>query len=112
MISEWLDVGALADIPLRGARTVPVEGGEEIALFRTGSGRVYALVNKCPHKGGPLSQGIVHGDSVACPLHNWVISLATGEAQGPDIGCTPTIPVRVASGRVLICRTSTLKLAA
>ena len=112
MMPEWLDVGAETDIPLRGARTVKVAGGEEIALFRTGAGAIYALVNKCPHKGGPLSQGIVHGDSVACPLHNWVISLATGEAQGADKGCTPTIPLRVASGRVLICRQSTLRLAA
>lgn len=112
MTNDWLDVGALEDIPLRGARTVPVEGGEEIAVFRTGAGRVYALVNKCPHKQGPLSQGIVHGDAVACPLHNWVISLATGEAQGADVGCTPTIPVQVLSGRVMICRESTLRQAA
>ena len=112
MNPQWLDVGAVADIPLRGARTVPVDGGEEIAIFRTGAGRVYALVNQCPHKKGPLSQGIVHGDSVACPLHNWVISLGTGEAQGEDVGCTPTIPVRVTGGRVLICRESTLRRAA
>ena len=77
MIPQWLDIGALEDIPLRGARTVPVAGIEEIAVFRTGANRVYALVNKCPHKRGPLSQGIVHGDSVACPLHNWVISPAS-----------------------------------
>ena len=112
MIPQWLDIGALEDIPLRGARTVPVAGAEEIAVFRTGANRVYALVNKCPHKNGPLSQGIVHGESVACPLHNWVISLASGEAQGADTGCTPTIPVIVRSGRVLICRETTLKLAA
>ncbi|WP_182466676.1 nitrite reductase small subunit NirD [Sphingomonas gilva] len=112
MMSEWLDVGAVADVPLRGARAVPIAGGEEIAVFRTGAGRVYALVNRCPHKAGPLSQGIVHGDSVACPLHNWVISLASGEALGQDKGCTPTIPVEVRSGRILICRDAALKLAA
>jgi nitrite reductase (NADH) small subunit len=112
MIPEWLDVGAVADIPLRGARTVPVSGGEEIAVFRTGGGGIYALVNKCPHKGGPLSQGIVHGDSVTCPLHNWAISLLTGQAQGPDVGCTPTIPVRVSGGRVLIGRDAVLARAA
>lgn len=112
MTPEWLDIGAAVDIPLRGARTVPVEGGEEIAVFRTGANRIYALVNRCPHKKGPLSQGIVHGDSVACPLHNWVISLATGEAMGADVGCTPTIPVQVVSGRVLICRTSMIERAA
>lgn len=111
-LPEWLDVGAVTDIPLRGARTVPVAGGEEIAVFRTGGGHVYALVNRCPHKKGPLSQGIVHGDSVACPLHNWVISLRTGEAQGADEGCTPTIPVKIDAGRILICRTTALRLAA
>ena len=109
---EWLDVGAVADIPLRGARTVPVAGGEEIAVFRTGSDRIYALVNSCPHKQGPLSQGIVHGDSITCPLHNWVISLATGEAQGADVGCTPTIPVKIDGGRILISRAATLRNAA
>ena len=105
---QWLDMGPLDQIPLRGARTIPVAGGDEIAVFRTGDGQVFALVNRCPHKHGPLSQGIVHGHSVACPLHNWTISLATGHAQGPDKGCTPTVPVRIDAGRVLICRTSAL----
>jgi nitrite reductase (NADH) small subunit len=73
---------------------------------------VFALVNRCPHKLGHLSQGIVHGHSVTCPLHNWNISLATGEAQAPDKGCTPTVPVKVDAGRVLLCRTTTLKAAA
>ena len=109
---DWLDLGPLEQIPLRGARTVPVVGGEEIAVFRTGDNRVYALVNRCPHKGGPLSQGIVHGDKVACPLHNWNISLASGQAQGADIGCTPTIPVKLVSGRVLISREAVVGRAA
>ena len=111
-IGEWIDVGPLSAIPTRGARTVPVAGGEEVALFRTGDNQVFALVNRCPHKNGPLSQGIVHGHSVTCPLHNWRISLATGEAMGEDKGCTPTIPVKVDGGRVLLCRSSTLKAAA
>jgi nitrite reductase (NADH) small subunit len=112
MIGEWLDIGWLDEIPLRGARTVPVEGGEEIAVFRTGDNRVFALANRCPHKGGPLAQGIVHGHSVACPLHNWNIALATGEAQGGDKGCTPTIRAKVDAGRVLICRAGVMKAAA
>ncbi|MGN6376356.1 MAG: nitrite reductase small subunit NirD [Sphingomonas sp.] len=112
MIGDWLDIGWLDEIPMRGSRTVPVAGGEEIAVFRTGDNRVFALANRCPHKGGPLSQGIVHGHSVTCPLHNWKIALATGEAQGADKGCTPVIPVKVSAGRVLICRASTLKAAA
>lgn len=108
MAPEWLDIGPVEQIPLRGARTVPVEGGEEIAVFRTGDGAIYALVNQCPHKKGPLSQGIVHGNKVACPLHNWTISLATGQAQAPDSGCTPTIPVKISGGRILIGRAATL----
>jgi len=111
-VADWIDVGPLSAIPMRGARTVPVAGGDEIALFRTGDNQVFALVNRCPHKHGPLSQGIVHGHAVACPLHNWRISLVTGEALGEDKGCTPTIPVKVDGGRVLLCRTSTLKAAA
>jgi nitrite reductase (NADH) small subunit len=111
-IGDWIDVGPLAAIPMRGARTVPVAGGEEVALFRTGDNQVFALVNRCPHKKGPLSQGIVHGHAVSCPLHNWRISLATGEALGEDRGCTPTIPVKVDGGRVLLCRASTLQAAA
>ena len=104
MPGDWLDVGAVADIPLRGARTVTIDGGEDIGIFRTGDDRVFALVNRCPHKHGPLSQGIVHGHAVSCPLHNWKISLASGEAQGDDEGCVPTIPVKVDAGRVLISR--------
>ena len=112
MIGEWLDIGWLHEIPVRGSRTVPVDGGEEIAVFRTGDDKVFALVNRCPHKGGPLSQGIVHGHKVACPLHNWNIALATGEAQGGDKGCTPVIQVKVNAGRVLICRAGAMKAAA
>ena len=111
MNGDWLDIGWLNEIPVRGSRTVPVAGGEEVAVFRTADNRVFALLNRCPHKGGPLSQGIVHGHSVACPLHNWTIALATGNAQGEE-GCTPTIPVRVDAGRVLLCRTGTLAAAA
>lgn len=111
MIGDWLDIGALNEIPPRGARTIPVEGGEEIAIFRTGDDKVFALVNRCPHKQGPLSQGIVHGHSVTCPLHNWNIALSTGEAQGEDKGCTPTIPVKVDAGRVLISRMAMLTTA-
>ena len=109
---EWLDIGPVNQIPLRGARSVHVTGGDDIAVFRTGDDRVYALVNRCPHKGGPLSQGIVHGDKVACPLHDWKISLATGEAQAPDKGCVPTIPVKIAGGRILIFRAAVVKQAA
>jgi len=112
LFGDWLDLGPVDQIPLRGARSVPVAGGEELAVFRTGDDRFYALVNKCPHGGGPLSQGIVHGDKVTCPLHAWTISLATGQAQGADSGCTPTIPVRVVSGRLFVAREPVVRKAA
>ena len=97
----WFDAGPLHAIPQRGARTIKTPR-REIAVFRTASDEVFALENRCPHKGGPLSDGIVHGRKVACPLHNWVIDLATGEAAAPDRGCVRRIPVRVEAGRILI----------
>ncbi len=93
-MADWIMVARASDIPLRGARVVAGSAAPGIALFRTGDDRIFAIENRCPHKGGPLSQGIVHGDAVACPLHNWRISLSSGEAQGDDEGCTPTIVVR------------------
>ncbi|MFZ5671016.1 MAG: nitrite reductase small subunit NirD [Pseudomonadota bacterium] len=100
---HWTDVGAASDIPRRGARRVPSPIGD-IAVFRTGDGEVFALLDRCPHKGGPLSQGIVHGRAVACPLHNWTIDLATGEPTGADRGkgCTPVVPLQVREGRLLL----------
>ena len=102
--SDWLDIGPTAQIDPGMAATLPVEGGEEIAVFHTIGGEFYALINKCPHKQGPLSQGIVHGDSVSCPLHNWKISLKSGKALGDDEGCTPTIPLKVDAGRLYLLR--------
>jgi nitrite reductase (NADH) small subunit len=107
-IPEWLDIGPVTQLPALGARTLPVRGGAEIAIFRTANGSVYALVNKCPHKGGPLSQGIVHDTSVTCPLHNWRISLVTGLALGEDKGCVPTIPVKIEGGRIMLSRAEAL----
>lgn len=101
MSSEWLDIGAVDDIPPRGARVVKTSRGD-IAIFRTADDRLFALDDRCPHKGGPLSQGIVQGHGVTCPMHNWMISLETGKAQGADEGCTRTIPVRQCDGRVLL----------
>jgi nitrite reductase (NADH) small subunit len=101
MTTGWIDIGAIADIPLRGARVIRAQHGD-IAVFRVADGTVFALRDRCPHKGGPLSQGIVHDRGVTCPLHNWVISLETGEATGADKGCTPRIPVKVEQGRVLL----------
>lgn len=91
---NWVAIGSINDIPLRGARCVNTPGGR-VAVFRTAGGEVFAIDDRCPHKGGPLSQGIVHDRSVTCPLHNWVISLETGKAQGADEGSVATIPVKV-----------------
>jgi nitrite reductase (NADH) small subunit len=98
---SWLDVGPLAGVPERGARVVRV-GDVDIAVFRTGAGDLFALRDRCPHRGGPLSQGIVHGERVTCPLHDWVIDLRSGSAVGADAGCTAAFATRVANGRVAI----------
>ncbi len=98
---NWFEIGKIDDIPVRGARCVTTPQGR-IGVFRTADDQVYAIEDHCPHRGGPLSQGIVHGASVTCPLHNWVISLETGQAQGADEGAVKTIPVRLDGGRILI----------
>ena len=101
-MSAWMAVCAVSDIPVLGARRVARAAGLPVAVFRTGDDRVFALLDRCPHKGGPLSQGIVHGDSVACPLHNWNIGLADGCAKAPDEGCTPKFRCHVEAGRVFL----------
>ena len=101
MTQNWIDIGQLHDIPRQGARCVK-NGETTIAVFRTVDDRVFALEDKCPHKNGPLSQGIVHDGCVTCPLHNWVISLESGEAQGADEGRTVSFPVRLENGRILL----------
>jgi nitrite reductase (NADH) small subunit len=101
MLECWIDIGAVEDIPLRGARVVKTPRGC-LAVFRTGESEVFALDDRCPHKGGPLSQGIVHGKAVTCPLHNWVIGLETGQAQGADEGRVRAHSVRIEEGRVLL----------
>ena len=95
----WISVGRVEDIPRQGARVVTTSTGD-IAVFRTADDEVFALRDKCPHKGVPLSQGIVHGKRVACPLHDWKINLDTGLAAAPDEGCAARYPVRVVDGRV------------
>ncbi len=98
---SWVDVGSLEDVPLRGARLLKTALGC-VAVFRTGEAEVFAASNARPHKGGPLAEGIVHGQKVTCPLHNWVFDLNTGEAQGADEGRIDVYPVRVEAGRILI----------
>ncbi len=100
-LSVWTDVGHLDDIPRLRSRVVTTPT-VDIALFRTTDDRIFALHDICPHKAGKLSQGIVHGESVTCPLHNWEIGLTDGRAQGPDEGCTRVVPVRLENGRILL----------
>jgi nitrite reductase (NADH) small subunit len=99
--STWVRVCRLEDIPPLGARVVHREAGD-IAVFRNAGNEVFALADRCPHKGGPLSQGIVHGNKVACPLHGWNIRLEDGRAVAPDEGCAATFPVRIESGEVFL----------
>ena len=99
-MSAWKAVCRVDEIPVLGARRVARTVGVDVALFRTADDAVFALLDRCPHKGGPLSQGIVFGESVACPLHNWTIGLVDGCARAPDAGCTTRFSVRVADGIV------------
>jgi nitrite reductase (NADH) small subunit len=104
-MTQWLEVCDLGDIPKLGARVVN-HGDLAIAVFRNADDEVFALEDRCPHKGGPLSQGIVHGKRVTCPLHGWNIELIAGCAVAPDVGCAREFPIRLEDGRVwLDCAT-------
>lgn len=108
---NWIAIGQVTDIPLRGARCVATPQGK-IAVFRTIENQFFAIEDRCPHKGGPLSQGIVHGAAVTCPLHNWVISLETGKALGADEGAVRTIPLKVEGDRLFIAGDALDRMAA
>ena len=100
--NDWQVVCRVEDIPVLGARRVARERGMDVAVFRNDADQVFALLDRCPHKGGPLSQGIVFGTSVACPLHNQVIGLDDGCSKAPDEGCTPRFSCRVEAGQVML----------
>ncbi len=100
-VDPWIPVGPLSSIPLRGARTVDTPRGR-IAVFRTADDQVFALADRCPHQGGPLSQGIVSGEKVYCPLHDWCIGLREGRALDPDEGEVARYPVRVVNGQIFL----------
>jgi nitrite reductase (NADH) small subunit len=101
-MNNWKKICFVTDIPVLGSRRVQRSQGLDVAVFRNSEDQVFALLDRCPHKGGPLSQGIVHGISVACPLHNWNIGLADGCAKAPDEGCTPKFAVQVKDGEVFL----------
>lgn len=96
----WVRACAIDDIPLLGSRVLERARGGNIALFRPAADRVFALADRCPHRGGPLSQGIVSGDTVTCPLHGWNIQLDSGQACAPDVGCARRYPVQLRDGAV------------
>ncbi|GAB4345347.1 MAG: nitrite reductase small subunit NirD [Gammaproteobacteria bacterium] len=100
-MSNWIEIGKLEEIPRLGSRVVRSDDGD-IAIFRTSDDQVFAVEDRCPHRGGALSQGIVHGQRVTCPLHNWVIELRSGEAVAPDQGCVSTYAVEVREGRLYL----------
>ncbi|MBO0739006.1 MAG: Rieske 2Fe-2S domain-containing protein [Alphaproteobacteria bacterium] len=103
---DWIEVGQLDDIPRRGARRVRAAGvALPIAVFRTAEDAIFALIDRCPHKAGPLSEGIVQGCAVACPLHGWVIHLDSGEAKAPDEGRSPVVPARLAGSAIWLSLT-------
>ncbi len=101
-MNQWKVICRVDDIPVLGSRIVQRDGKVPVAIFRNTEDKVFALLDKCPHKGGPLSQGIVFGEKVACPMHNWNIELATGCALAPDEGCTQTFSVRIDNGEVAL----------
>lgn len=101
-MTEWTSICHIEDIPVLGSRRVSRDKGAAVALFRTSTDKVFALLDRCPHKGGPLSQGIVFGESVACPLHNWTIGLCDGIAAAPDVGCTPKFALKILDGQVYL----------
>ena len=100
--ADWVLVCQLADLAVLGSRRVTREQGLDVAVFRNSEDAVFALLDRCPHKGGPLSQGIVFGTHVACPLHNWSIGLCDGQASLPDEGCTPQFSVKLEGGKVYL----------
>ena len=110
-MNHWKKICLVTDIPVLGSRRVARPLGMDVAVFRNDQDQVFALLDRCPHKGGPLSQGIVFGTSVACPLHNWTIDLADGCAKAPDEGCTQRFTVRIDGGAVHLNTTELSTLA-
>ncbi len=104
-MSNWIPICKVDDVPVLGARVVRRDHGDDIAIFRNADNEVFALLDKCPHKGGPLSQGIVHGTRVACPLHNWNIEMENGCAVAPDEGCVQKFAIKLEGNQVFLDKT-------
>ncbi|WP_073103113.1 nitrite reductase small subunit NirD [Pollutimonas bauzanensis] len=102
VIQEWTAICRVEDIPKLGSRVLRQAGADDIAVFRASDDHIFAVVDRCPHKGGPLSAGLVHGHAVTCPLHGWNINLESGQAQAPDEGCAHKVAVKVEAGQVYL----------
>lgn len=100
-MNNWIEIGHIDEIPRLGSRVVK-SGNDKIAIFRNSDDEIFALGDKCPHKGGPLSEGMISGRTVTCPLHNWKLQLDTGQAVAPDEGCTNTYPIKVEDGQIYL----------
>ncbi len=109
--NEWVALCGVEDVPVLGSRVVQRQKGHPVAVFRNTENKVFALLDKCPHKGGPLSQGIVFGEKVACPLHNWNIELVSGCAVAPDEGCSQKFAVQIEDGQIYLNRAELTPLA-
>ena len=103
-MTDWIEITRLEEIPVLGSRIIETDT-MSIAIFRGRDDSVYAIKDVCPHKNGPLSQGIMHGTSVTCPLHGWKIDLISGKALGPDEGCTNTFETKVENETVYLKNT-------
>lgn len=101
--ANWKNIGAISNIPIRGSRHLCLTFvGRPAAVFRTSENEIFALVDECPHKRGPLSEGIISGKTVTCPLHNWVIGLQDGKAELPDEGAVHALLIRLIDGNIYI----------
>jgi nitrite reductase (NADH) small subunit len=98
----WIWVTPIAELPVREGRAVTI-AGRDIAFFNLGH-KVVAMDNRCPHKGGPLADGIVSGDTVVCPLHGWRLKLQCGTVDRPaDVAeCVETYPTRIDNGIIVV----------
>lgn len=100
-MNKWTAVVELEQIPVLGSRLIKTRT-QSIAVFRGSDNQVFAINDSCPHKQGSLSQGMMHGTTVTCPLHSWKLNLASGEVLEPDQGCINTYPVNVIEGQVYL----------
>jgi len=100
-MSNWIKIIEIEDVPLMGSRKVVV-GDDEIVIFKTKDGSIFAVNNVCPHKQGKLSEGLVHGHMVTCPLHNWDIDLETGIVKDEDNSCTKKYETKIEEGVIYL----------